>query len=156
MAFDVLKAESCVSDTELSPLEDQIFAQLRLLQDDRHPDAHACRLKVSLATLASRDRMPVEWSVEEELTDYVLKHDRVSATCRLTMLEEAELLDEVYHNAQGLNSGDVDDAGQKKIQGGRFWSSIDNVVLYNRRNFIKAALEGSGRPVRRCVSIWRS
>lgn len=54
-------AESCVSDTELSPTEAQIFAQLGLLKDDQHPDAHACRLKVSLATLASRDKMPVDW-----------------------------------------------------------------------------------------------
>lgn len=54
-------AESCVSDTELSPTEAQIFAQLRLLNDDQHPDAHACRLKISLATLASRDKMPVDW-----------------------------------------------------------------------------------------------
>ena len=54
-------AESCVSDTELSPTEAQIFAQLRLLKDDQHPDAHACRLKISLATLASRDKMPVDW-----------------------------------------------------------------------------------------------
>jgi hypothetical protein len=54
-------ADACVSDTDLSPAELQVFAQLRLLRDDQHPDAHACRLKISLATLASRDKMPLDW-----------------------------------------------------------------------------------------------
>ena len=46
-------ADACVSDTELTQEEAAIFAQLSLLGDDQHPDAHACRLKISLATLAT-------------------------------------------------------------------------------------------------------
>jgi len=86
-------AESCVSDTELSGVERTVFNQLRTLREDQHPDAHACRLRISLATLGSREHMAPEWSLEEELGAYVTKHASVSAACRLTMQEELELLD---------------------------------------------------------------
>lgn len=49
---------SCVSDTELSPEEAQIFNVLSSLNIDRHPDAHACRLKFTLATMASSMTCP--------------------------------------------------------------------------------------------------
>jgi hypothetical protein len=93
-------AETCVSDTQLSDEESQIFAQFALLKDDNHPDAHACRLKISLATLASREAMECEWSVipppkrlrltewgrniEDEMSAYISKYAMVSACCRLT------------------------------------------------------------------------
>ena len=43
-------APMCVSDIPLSPAETQILYQLGNLSHDVHPDAHACRLKLSLET----------------------------------------------------------------------------------------------------------
>lgn len=78
--------------------------------------------------------------MEDELSAYVAKQDRVSASCRLTLLEEAELLDLAA-------SGDLGGGGSTSGNQSRWWSNVDNVALYNRRNLIKAALEGTGRPV---------
>lgn len=43
-------AESCVSE-ELNPEELQIFNQHEFLGNNFHPDAHACRLKLSAVTV---------------------------------------------------------------------------------------------------------
>lgn len=37
--------------------------------------------------------MTISWNVENELTNYVLKHDNVSAECRLTVQEELALFE---------------------------------------------------------------
>ena len=78
--------------------------------------------------------------MEDELSAYVAKQDRVSASCRLTLLEEAELLDLTA-------SGDFGGGSNGGNNQSRWWSNVDNVALYNRRNLIKAALEGTERPV---------
>jgi hypothetical protein len=80
--------------------------------------------------------------VEEELSLYVAKHDRVSAACRLTLEEEAELLDLTAAGGGGAGGSSGGSSNQS-----RWWSHVDNVALYNRRNFVKAALDGNGRPV---------
>ena len=57
--------ESCVSE-ELSAEELQIFNQLEFLGNDFHPDAHACRLKLSAVTVGlGDDSMKCPWSVQE-------------------------------------------------------------------------------------------
>jgi len=48
--------ESCVSE-ELTPEELQIFSQLEFLGNDYHPDAHACRLKLSVVTIGLGEGM---------------------------------------------------------------------------------------------------
>lgn len=85
--------ESCVSE-ELTPEEKQIFDQLEFLGNDRHPDAHACRLKLSVVTvgLGGDDSMKCPWSVREEMEEYCKKHQHVSSVCRLTTAEELLLL----------------------------------------------------------------
>ena len=85
--------ESCVSE-ELSPEEQQIFNQLEFLGNDFHPDAHACRLKLSVVTvgLGSESTMKCPWSITEEMEAYVRKHGFVSSSCRLTTEEEMLLL----------------------------------------------------------------
>lgn len=90
---DVFKmVESCVSE-ELTSEEQQIFNQLEFLGNDSHPDAHACRLKLSAVTVGlGEDAMECPWSVEEEMRDYVRKHFYVSAECRLSTDEELLLL----------------------------------------------------------------
>jgi hypothetical protein len=84
--------ESCVSE-ELSAEELQIFNQLEFLGNDFHPDAHACRLKLSAVTVGlGGDSMKCPWSIQGEMKEYVLKHAYVSAACRLTPDEEMLLL----------------------------------------------------------------
>ena len=84
--------ESCVSE-ELTPEELQIFNQLEFLGNDYHPDAHACRLKLSIVTIGlGESAMKCPWSVEEEMSHYIEKHPYVSSACRLTPDEELLLL----------------------------------------------------------------
>lgn len=84
--------DSCVSE-ELSAEELQIFNQLEFLGNDFHPDAHACRLKLSAVTVGfGDDAMECPWSVENEMKEYVMKHAHVSAACRLTTDEKTLLL----------------------------------------------------------------
>ena len=100
---DVYKmVESCVSE-ELTPEEQQIFNQLEFLGNDCHPDAHACRLKLSVVTvgLGAGSTMKCPWSITEEMEDYVKKHAHVSASCRLTMEEEMLLLQLCTPGPQG-------------------------------------------------------
>mmetsp|Transcript_14755 Transcript_14755/g.40767 ORF Transcript_14755/g.40767 Transcript_14755/m.40767 type:complete len:3812 (+) Transcript_14755:277-11712(+) len=100
---DVFKmVESCVSE-DLTPEEQQIFNQLEFLGNDFHPDAHACRLKLSVVTvgLGADSTMRCPWSVTEEMEQYVKKHGYVSSACRLTTEEEMLLLQMCSPNAQG-------------------------------------------------------
>ena len=100
---DVFKmVESCVSE-ELNPEEQQIFNQLEFLGNDCHPDAHACRLKLSVVTvgLGAESTMKCPWSITEEMDAYVKKHAHVSASCRLTTEEEMLLLQLCTPGTQG-------------------------------------------------------
>ena len=80
------------SDTALTAEE---AASLALLGSpktsaDNHPDAHACRLTISLVMLDSPVKPP--WDLSWELSQYVRKVQHVSANCRLTAEEEVTLL----------------------------------------------------------------
>ena len=85
--------ESCVSE-DLNAEEQQIFNQLEFLGNDFHPDAHACRLKLSVVTvgLGAESKMKCPWSISAEMEEYVKKHIHVSSACRLTTEEEMLLL----------------------------------------------------------------
>jgi hypothetical protein len=74
--------------------QQQIFNQLEFLGTDFHPDAHACRLKLSVVTvgLGAESTMKCPWSIKEELVEYTKKHEFVSSACRLTTEEEMLLL----------------------------------------------------------------
>jgi hypothetical protein len=85
--------DSCLSDTQLSPEESQIFRTLSSVADDMHPDAVACRLKLLLATAASSDTMPVSWTLSDTMAYYADVREHVAAACRLTVDEELELLE---------------------------------------------------------------
>jgi hypothetical protein len=91
---DVFKmVDSCVSE-DLSAEEQQIFNQLEFLGNDYHPDAHACRLKLSVVTvgLGAESTMKCPWSIAEEMEAYTRKHAFVSSSCRLTTEEEMLIL----------------------------------------------------------------
>ena len=55
-------APSIVSDSKLDPNEAQILEHLEYLASDMHPDAHACRIKLSLVLLSSAEYINVPGS----------------------------------------------------------------------------------------------
>jgi len=83
-------ADCCVSDTALSREESLILDALHQLHNDQSPDAHACRLKISLVTVNSDISPP--WNIDAEMLQYVSKLQNVSAACRLSVDEELSLL----------------------------------------------------------------
>ena len=87
---EVFRSASCtVSDMPLSGEESQIFEQLGAISHDVHPDAHACRLKISIATRGTPHGEIAStklWSVRAEYVAYVAKWRFVSTVCR--MLDE--------------------------------------------------------------------
>ena len=93
--------DSCVSDTALAPEERQIWQLLRGCANDMHPDAVACRLKLSLATVGCEDTMRCPWNVAAELTRYIGLRAFVSAACRLTPAEELQALEAQRVGEQG-------------------------------------------------------
>ena len=88
-------APATVSDTPLTPEEQQIWDQLACLQTDFHPDAHACRLKLSLAMMGDNSVMACPWDMAAEMAQYCRKRAFVSAACRLTVPEETRILQAV-------------------------------------------------------------
>ena len=59
----------------------QVFNRLSATVDDAHPDAHACRLKVSLATMEAP--MPSPWDLTIEAAKFINKVAHVSATTQI-------------------------------------------------------------------------
>ena len=59
---------SCHVDTDFTAEEKWVFEQLERSLDDKHPDAHACRLKLSVALMYSNNRTPWENHVEVSLS----------------------------------------------------------------------------------------
>ncbi len=88
-------AVRCLTTKHYFFVQQQIFNQLEFLGNDRHPDAHACRLKLSVVTvgLGEESTMKCPWSIAEEMEEYSKKHVYVSSACRLSHEEELLLLD---------------------------------------------------------------
>lgn len=84
-------ADSIATDTAFSPAGLRIFHALALANDDFHPNAHACRLKISLVTMDSGVKLP--WDLTLQMCRYVTKLSHVSAGCRISLEEELQLLE---------------------------------------------------------------
>ena len=54
---------------------------------DCHPDAHACRAKLSLAVMYSGNTCKWGQDLHEEMDAYLHKLEHVRASCRLTVEE---------------------------------------------------------------------
>eukprot|EP00941_MAST-03F_sp_MAST-3F-sp1_P005353 g5353.t1 len=78
------------TDVDFTAEEDWVWQQLRRCEDDRHPDAHAVRLKLSLAVQYSSNKLP--WEADDEMAGYLSKLPHVSCDCRLTAEEELSAL----------------------------------------------------------------
>lgn len=81
------------TDTKLVGHERIWFDMLKQLNKDAHPDAHACRLKISLVTMDSPIRQP--WSVTGEYHNYLNKIEHVSAQCRLNLEQELQVANHI-------------------------------------------------------------
>eukprot|EP00457_Paulinella_chromatophora_P000002 gb/GEZN01000002.1/.p1 GENE.gb/GEZN01000002.1/~~gb/GEZN01000002.1/.p1 ORF type:complete len:6816 (+),score=1425.09 gb/GEZN01000002.1/:114-20561(+) len=84
-------ADSVATDTKFSKEGKMMFDGLGLAGDDFHPDAHACRAKVSLVTMDSGSKAP--WDLTLELSRFVVKQPHVTANCRMSLQEELQLLE---------------------------------------------------------------
>ena len=83
--------DSVSSDTALPPEGQVIFKSLANARNDCHPDAHACRLKISLVTMDSGTELP--WDLTTEAAKHAVKLDCVAATCCLSEEEELQILE---------------------------------------------------------------
>jgi hypothetical protein len=86
--------ESCVNDSGFSDEMKGIFSTLRTVKDDQSPDAHACRLKISLVMKESgTDEVKLPWEMGTEYYQYLFKEHAISAACKLTPPEELRVLE---------------------------------------------------------------
>ena len=68
---------------------------------DRHPDAHACRLHVSLHAMHTPLSAHLPWDASRELRAYVMKRNHVSLSCRLEVSQELLLLTRIGSTGEG-------------------------------------------------------
>lgn len=80
----------CNVDVKFTDEEKRVFDQLAKTLDDRHPNACACRIRLSLGIAYSDNKAP--WKLSGELHDYLTTSDHVDASCKLTLEEEKEAL----------------------------------------------------------------
>ena len=124
--------DSIATDTEYNAEGFNIYQSFGItLTDDFHPDAHACRLRITLVTMDSGMALP--WDITTEVSKYVIKHDRVSITCRLSLQEELQIVD-----SEWIVTSPEDKHYQEDIHNEYAMS-----VVYNRRQYLRALLTGS-------------
>lgn len=123
-----------------------ILAALARAGSDRHPDAHAARLRIASALLDAPTPLPFD--ITEEMTGYVLRQAHVSAVCRIGLAEELALFKLVV----------CDEADPRFVDpetGHPRYRSHDVAVNGNRRSCLRATLRGEAsapvKAVQRCV-----
>jgi thiol-disulfide isomerase/thioredoxin len=84
-------ADSIATDTSFNSEGNDIFQGFARTCDDWHPDAHSCRLKISLVTIDSGTVSP--WDLTIESARHIVKLDSVTSSCRLAPEEELQLLE---------------------------------------------------------------
>ena len=101
-------ATLCVTDSEPSPEERQIIQWLGQANKDRHPDAHACRLHVSLCAMHTPLESLLPWDLTAELLGYVRKRDHVALRCRLAAADELALLDHALDSPEATDGASTE------------------------------------------------
>eukprot|EP01038_Epipyxis_sp_PR26KG_P004031 gene4031-5768_t len=84
-------SDSIATDNAFNAEGLDIFLSFKNTNDDWYPDAHACRLKISLVTIDSGMESP--WDLTIECARHIVKLDCVSSNCRLAPAEELQLLE---------------------------------------------------------------
>ncbi|KAH8067982.1 hypothetical protein JL721_7202 [Aureococcus anophagefferens] len=124
--------DSVASDVALGVDEAAIFTALGEANDDRAPEAHAVRLKVSLVTAESGEALP--WDLTTELSRYVAKLPHVGACCRLALRDELRLLE------SPKCAVDEDSAAYSPADRGHEPHML--ALCHNRRSFLRALAAG--------------
>ena len=84
-------ADSIATDTNFNAEGSVIFQRFAGTNNDWHPDAHACRLKIALVTIDSG--APPPWDLTIECARHIVKLDSVTSNCRLAPEEELQILE---------------------------------------------------------------
>ena len=82
-------ADSVATDRRFSTEGLSIWANFP--SDDYHPNAHACRLKLSLVTIDAP--MANNWNESIETAQFINKIGHVSSSCRMALHEELQILE---------------------------------------------------------------
>lgn len=124
-------SDSIATDTAFNTEGLLIYNNFASANDDRHPDAHACRLKVTLMTIDSGMDLP--WDITLEAARYVAKLLRISSDCRIPIREELQILESdqiVLSSESTLHKPDDHD-------------EYSMALCFNRKHYLKAILTNS-------------
>lgn len=113
------------TDTAFSTEENIIFQTLGEANVDRHPNAHASRIKISSVTVDSPVKVP--WDITNEFAAYVGKIKHVSVTCHLPHHEESQLLEEQC----------ITDVSDPRFDP-RVYTEYDITMVKNRMHYLRA------------------
>eukprot|EP00466_Bigelowiella_natans_P015194 jgi/Bigna1/85176/estExt_fgenesh1_pg.C_20373 len=80
---------TCSTDTAFTEEEKWIVSLIKNTEEDSHPDAHACRLRLACICKGCGESPPVKVKADKE--GYLKKFPHVSVVCRLTQDEEIQL-----------------------------------------------------------------
>jgi hypothetical protein len=119
---------SISTDTLFSREENFIFQTLAYCNNDLHPNAHACRLKISSVVLDSPVKCP--WDITKEIAKYISKISHVSTRCRLTIEEEWSLIEQ--------SIADVNDPRFDP----EIYSEYEITLVKNRKSYMGSLLNG--------------
>lgn len=119
-------ADSIATDNAFNKEGLDIFKNLDAANDDYHPDAHACRLKIFLVTIDANMKLP--WELTLQCAAHIYKLDSISSFCRLSVHEELQILesDLIVKSTQSPNY-------DKK-----YHDEYSMALIFNRLNYLKA------------------
>lgn len=133
------------TDTELSDEERMTFQTLGRSNGDNHPDAHACRLKISYVTLDAPISCP--WDLTRQCSRYITKLTHISLVCRLSLDDELELLQHCVC--------DSNDPRFFNAKGQPLYSLYEVTIVKNRKHYLQAMLANPPQPVAAVFSVPR-
>jgi hypothetical protein len=122
-------ADSIATDNEFNQEGLSIYKSFQGVSDDWHPDAHACRLKISLVTIDSGMQAP--WDLTVEISRYIVKLKSISSCCRLAPEEELQLLDSDF-----VATSNTSIAFNKEKH-----SEYSLAINFNRQQFLRSQLQ---------------
>ena len=117
--------------TEYSSEENIIFRVLGRSNGDGHPDANACRLKITYVLLDSPVVVP--WNVTRQASRYITKISHVSTACRLSSTEELALLETCVTSSTDPRFYDIE-------TGKPLYSEYEVCIVKNRLSFLKSMI----------------
>jgi hypothetical protein len=101
---------TCHTDMKFNTEERWIMNMFKRDEEDqdKHPDAHACRLMLALVCLECGESTKDIFDVKEDYKGYVKKNAHVSQACRLTIEDEQLLLTTIQDQQRRLFLSCVD------------------------------------------------